>query len=178
MKPKTAVAWTCAFALISLSCSALSRHKALTVFFDGVPPPNELGTGQSQRAQGTGSTATAPLLEGSSHGPYAARLCDACHERGATNALVAPPDELCSRCHTIPLDKTYMHGPLTSGGCLVCHEPHDSRYPSLLVSDSGTFCLKCHDPDTVAKIEGHADLNENCTTCHDAHGSDNQFLLK
>ncbi len=178
MNQRTAVSFTCAIALISLGCSAASRHKALTVFFDGVPPLNEPGTGQTHQAAGTGSKATAPQLDGSSHGPYAARMCHACHESGATNALVAPPDQLCSRCHTITLDKAYMHGPLTSGGCLVCHEPHSSRYPYLLVSDSGTFCLTCHDADTVAKIEGHADMNEDCTACHDAHGSDSKFLLK
>ena len=178
MRPKTAVAWTCAVALSSLACSAVSRHKALTAFFDGVPPLNEADAGQSPGVPGTGSTAAAPRLLGSSHGPFAARMCNACHESGATNALLAPLDQLCSRCHTITLDKAYMHGPLTSGGCLVCHDPHESRHPNLLVSDSAIFCLKCHDAGTVATIEGHGELTENCTTCHDAHGSDKPFLLK
>jgi len=178
MNARTAVSWICVIGLLYLGCSATSRHKALEVFFDGVPPLKAKDTGQGQQASGTASVAPNRLVEGSVHGPYASKSCNACHESGATNMLVAPAPELCSRCHTITLDKKFMHGPLTSGGCLVCHDPHSSRYPYLLVSDSGTFCLGCHDRDTVAEIEGHGDLNESCTTCHDAHGSDSKFLLK
>jgi len=164
--------------LLSIGCSATSRHKTLTVFFDGVPPLKTADTGDAQpTAATTGSVPSRPV-QGSVHGPYAAKLCDACHVKGATNALVAPNDELCAQCHTIKLDKNFMHGPLTSGGCLLCHDPHSSRYPYLLVSDSGTFCLGCHDKETVAKIEGHGDPNANCTGCHDAHGSDKKYLLK
>jgi len=170
--------WTCVAALLFPGCSATSRHKALTLFFDGVPPLHNADA--TQRQQTSATTIGAPFRQfaGSEHGPYAAKMCNACHEGGATNALVAPIDELCFRCHAITLDKKFIHGPLASGGCLVCHDPHSSQHPHLLVSESGGFCLGCHDRETVAKIEAHDGLNENCTTCHDAHGSDTKYLLK
>jgi predicted CXXCH cytochrome family protein len=178
MKAREAAPWTCVLALLALGCNTPSRHKTLTRFFDGVPPPHTAESVQAQQTSATTiGTPTRPDL-GSEHGPYAAKQCNACHEPGATNALVAPSDELCLRCHTIALDKKFMHGPVTSGGCLLCHDPHSSRYRYLLVSDSGGFCLSCHAPETVAKIPGHEDPNANCTTCHDAHGSDTKYLLK
>jgi predicted CXXCH cytochrome family protein len=112
------------------------------------------------------------------HGPYAAKQCDACHDPGATNALVLPADQLCFQCHDLKLDKKYIHGPLASGGCLVCHDPHSSQYRYLLVSESDGFCLHCHDRKDLSKVGAHADLQESCTTCHDAHMSDSRYLLK
>jgi predicted CXXCH cytochrome family protein len=91
---------------------------------------------------------------------------------------VAPKEELCFRCHRLRVEKKYVHGPLASGGCLVCHDPHASRYPRLLVSDSDSFCFHCHEAERVARIEGHAGLQGGCTQCHDAHASDERFLLK
>jgi predicted CXXCH cytochrome family protein len=165
-------------AAVLIGCSATSRHKALTRIFDGVPP---LQGGEPVIAgPATATTLGAPssARPGSQHGPYAAKLCDACHTPGAANALVAPAEQLCLRCHDLDLDQAYVHGPLVSGGCLVCHDPHSSRHEALLVSESGTFCLGCHDAQDVARIEGHADITEGCTTCHDAHGSDVKYLLK
>jgi predicted CXXCH cytochrome family protein len=178
MKARGAASWTCVLALLTSGCNTASRHKTLTTFFDGVPPPHAAEPTKPQQSSATTIGAPSRQDLGSEHGPYAAKLCNACHVAGATNALVAPNDELCVQCHTIALDKKFLHGPLTSGGCLACHDPHSSRYPSLLVSDSGTFCLGCHDRDTVANIEGHGNLNGSCTTCHDAHGSDTKYLLK
>ena len=177
MSPRRA-AWGIGLgALVLIGCSATARHKTLTMFFDGVPPQGapSAGPARPQTATTIGSPSVIPV--GSERGPYAARLCDACHQRG-TNALVAPQEALCLRCHQLDLDKAYVHGPLASGGCLVCHDPHSSRFGSLLVSESGGFCLSCHERDAVARIEGHADITEGCTTCHDAHGSDVKYLLK
>lgn len=164
-------------ALVLIGCSAATRHKTLTRFFDGVPPL-DASTGHGPKVTATTIGTPSVPVPGREHGPYAARQCDACHAAGAGNALLAPKEELCLRCHTLDLGRTYVHGPLASGGCLVCHDPHSSRYDHLLVSDAGTFCLKCHDRETVATIEGHADLAVNCTACHDAHGSDVKYLLK
>lgn len=171
-------AWTCLAALVFIGCSATARHKTLTRFFDGVPPLDAAGSTEAKPVTATTIGVPSAPVPGSTHGPYAAKLCTGCHSAGATNALLAPRDELCLRCHELNLDKTFVHGPLASGGCLVCHDPHSSRYRYLLVSEPGTFCLGCHDRDTVAKIDGHTDLSESCTTCHDAHGSDTKYLLR
>jgi predicted CXXCH cytochrome family protein len=157
-------------------CDATSRHKVLTYFFDGVPPLEPAGGPPAS----AGDSTPIPVRPASfqEHGPYAAKLCTACHNEEVGNALVAPPEQLCERCHTLKLDKTYIHGPLASGGCLVCHDPHSSPYRPLLVSQSDSFCFQCHDRNDIANSPGHANLEEPCTTCHDAHMSNRKYLLK
>jgi predicted CXXCH cytochrome family protein len=162
----------------TLGCGAATRHEVLTFLFDGVPPL-KTAEGPETKPQETQAGAGRSRSVGyGEHGPYAARLCGACHEAGATNALVAPKDALCVRCHAIKLDKKYVHGPLASGGCLACHDPHSSQYRYLLVSESDGFCLRCHDAEAMARIAAHEGVGESCTTCHDAHLSDTQYLLK
>lgn len=178
MTPKTQAALGIVLAaLVAAGCSARSRHKALTLFFDGVPPLPEAAAATESGTAPAAAPAPAPAAY-KAHGPYAAKQCDACHERAATNALVVPKDQLCGRCHEISLDVKFVHGPLASGGCLVCHDPHGSRYDALLVGDSQTFCFRCHDRAAIAPIEEHADPQADCTACHDAHGSDNPYLLR
>jgi predicted CXXCH cytochrome family protein len=155
-------------------CDATSRHKVLTYFFDGVPP---LETANAQPAPGAPTPIPGPVSF-QEHGPFAAKLCGACHSETQGNTLVAPRDQLCERCHTLKLDKAYVHGPVAAGECLVCHDPHSSPYRPLLVSQSDRFCLECHDPKDIANSAGHANLEEPCTTCHDAHMSNQKYLLK
>jgi predicted CXXCH cytochrome family protein len=159
------------------ACDATTRHGVLTYFFDGVPPLKEPG---APGAPPPGVEAPSGQRPASfqEHGPYAAKMCEACHNPGLGNALVVPAGQLCYRCHDLKLDKKYVHGPLASGGCLVCHDPHSSQYPPLLVSKSNDFCLSCHDPVEIAKNPAHAVMNQGCTSCHDAHMSDTPFLLK
>ena len=164
-------------ALLSASCATATRYKVLSFLFDGVPPPPAPGTA-SQAAGAPGGAAAAPVLMSRDHGPYAARMCGACHEAAATNALVEPKDQLCFRCHELRVDRRYVHGPVASGGCLVCHDPHSSPYRFLLVSDSDSFCFHCHDHAAVAAVPGHEGVESGCTGCHDAHASDTKFLLR
>ena len=70
--------------------------------------------------------------------------------RGHERAWSPGNGQLCGRCHELDLTRRYVHGPLASGGCTVCHDPHSSRYRYLLVSDSDGFCLSCHDARRVA----------------------------
>lgn len=177
MKLPTLMVSACALILLLAGCSAASRRQALTLFFDGVPPPKASPAGAEAPSADTGVAPTRQV-QYTEHGPFAAKLCNACHEPGATNVLVAPKDELCSRCHVVDLSRPFVHGPLASGGCLVCHEPHSSRYRHLLVSESDSFCLRCHEPEGVARIDGHGDLKQDCTGCHDAHGSDQRYMLR
>lgn len=162
----------CLLAVLVSACS----HRTLTLFFDGVPPPR--APLQEARQVPSGRESPAPGAKGTEHGPYAAKLCGACHASQATNSLLAPASELCGRCHTLALDKKYVHGPLASGGCLVCHDPHASRYPHLLVSESGEFCVRCHDRRDLDGVGAHAAVEAQCTDCHEAHMSDKLYLLR
>jgi predicted CXXCH cytochrome family protein len=167
----------CAACALCAACSATTRHKVLSTLFDGVPP---LRTAGPEGATPVGGPQAAALRAEAprDHGPYAAHLCGACHEAAATNALVLPKDQLCFKCHELSLNRKFVHGPVVSGGCLVCHDPHSSRNPRLLVSGPGTVCFQCHDARDVARISGHEGVESGCTECHDAHASDQRFLLK
>ncbi len=177
MKIRAAIGIGVVAALLT-GCDATTRHRVLTFFFDGVPPLKLPGEVEAKPAAAAAVPAQAGPAQYFEHGPYAAKLCNGCHEEGAGNALVLPRDQLCFRCHDLKLDRKYVHGPIASGGCLVCHDPHSSQYPHLLVSESDGFCFTCHDRESVAKNAAHADLREQCTTCHDAHMSDRKYLLK
>ncbi len=178
MKFWTVLACIASLAMLSIGCDATSRHAVLSVFFDGVPPPQIAVAPAGMQTPGPASGTASRQVGYRGHGPYAARLCNACHESAATNALVAPREQLCFKCHEFKLDKKYIHGPLASGGCTACHDPHSSQYRYLLISESDNFCLHCHDRQAMAKISAHAGGEEKCTTCHDAHMSNKKFLLK
>lgn len=160
----------------SIGCSPARRHKVLTIFFDGVPPPRSAEA--AAPAAAVEPAVRLRSVQQGTHGPYAARLCQSCHDASARNALVAPAEELCFRCHELPRAKKYVHGPLASGGCVGCHDPHSSGYRYLLVSESDGFCFKCHDRASVTRGKSHEGVGERCTTCHDAHMSDREYLLK
>ena len=151
-----------------------SQYKTLSFFFDGVPRPEE------KRPETAADKKKDEIVMGAvfkEHGPYAAKRCEGCHVKGS-NRLVLPKSELCFQCHTLDLRKKHIHGPLASGGCTVCHQPHGSRYPFLLVAEPQEFCLYCHSKDDLERNDVHKGIEEQCTMCHDAHGSDNQYLLK
>jgi predicted CXXCH cytochrome family protein len=166
---------------VLFGCEARARYRVLSIFFDGVPNPDKtMVSADNKQNAGGRPEADAGAREAkqyTEHGPYAAKLCEGCHQRG-TNKLLLPIESLCLYCHSVAMDKKRVHGPIASGGCKVCHDPHSSSNRFLLVSDSKEFCLYCHDKNEIATREVHRDMTTECTTCHDAHGSDNEFLLK
>ncbi len=175
MKPCTLTACILLAALASIGCDPASRYATLSWFFDGVPPPKVPEEASIQQAAApVEARRVAPAV----HGPYAARLCSACHQSAATNTFVVPREQLCFQCHEIKIDKKYVHGPLASGGCTACHDPHSSKYRYLLLAESDSFCLRCHQSRDLERVAAHAGVGETCTSCHDAHMSDTKFLLK
>ena len=170
------MACACLAAAVLSGCSSTTSYRVLRIFFDGVPNPEEKKAAAAQPGAVPGKAA--PSAAFSEHGPYAARLCEACHQK-QTNVLIVPKQDLCYRCHDLQLNKKYVHGPLASGGCVVCHDPHSSPYRHLLVAESSTFCLRCHDAGEVSQNPAHQQAGEaQCTDCHDAHMSDHPYLLK
>ena len=161
-------------AMLSMGCNPASRYNVLSFLFDGVPAPEPPG-GQST-ADMTGVVPPQPRIY--VHGPYGARLCNACHDPGGMNVLVATGEHLCFRCHEIKMDKKYIHGPLASGGCTACHDPHSSKYRYLLVAEPEQVCFYCHSREAVAKVAAHEGVDGQCTTCHDAHMSNQKYLLR
>lgn len=177
IKIRTILIACCLTAAFTSACNTTKTHKILSFFFDGVPEPGKTEE-PALRDRRKGSVAAAETrFRYREHGPYAARQCQACHAK-ATNRLLLPVEELCFQCHALDVRKKYIHGPLASGGCKVCHDPHGSNHPFLLVSEPKEFCLHCHERDAIAQRDVHKGMEEQCTECHDAHSSDKEYLLK
>ena len=119
--------------------------------------------------------------------------CESCHGPGSIHSqkggiigtIINPtknPDT-CFQCH---LDKRgefalpHAHS-LGKVSCNDCHDPH--RGDAIigggmnLVSVSDT-CLKCHSSQRGPFVFEHEALRDNCTTCHNPHGTVNDKMLK
>jgi len=153
-----------------------AQYRVLSFLFDGVPNPEAIKAEQAEKGKRSDAVKE-KRSKFAEHGPFAAKQCNGCHQRG-TNALVAPLEELCFRCHQLDLKKGWTHGPVASGGCRECHNPHSSGYPFLLLAKPSEFCYYCHDKKDVLRAAVHKDMTLECTACHDAHSADNRFLLK
>lgn len=152
-------------------------YRVLGFFIDGLTPPEkDKDAGGKVSAEAPGSKKEA--LGYREHGPYAANLCGACHVQTGSNQLIMPVEELCQNCHVLNLKKKKVHGPVVTGGCKVCHDPHASPYRFLLVSESKDFCYYCHSRTDIEKREVHRKTDVGCTYCHEAHASDNEYLLR
>lgn len=159
------------------ACSPEAKYKYLSIFVDGVPSPGQ--PLEDVKVDDKNRSVGEQQLRVYAHGPYGAKLCTACHESSYSNKLLYPKEELCLNCHTFNMEARWVHGPLAGGGCLICHDPHISRYRYLLVAKSEEFCFYCHDESLVLSGGEHEDaMRLGCTTCHDAHMSDRRFMLK
>jgi len=167
-------------ALVLSGCEPQTRYRTLRFFFDGVPEPVEPRQGSApgnDAAPQSMARTEAEKPRSFQHGPYGAKLCDGCHVRNSNN-LIMPLEELCTYCHVFELSGKKVHGPLASGGCTVCHDPHESQNRMVLVASAREFCLYCHERKDLMKQDVHTDMQLECTLCHDAHSSKNAFLLK
>lgn len=160
-------------------CSAATRYRVLSFFFDGVPKP-----GGPDQAGGAGGRATASSRASSrtvvrfTHGPYGAKLCDACHAQRTLGGFVAPWSELCVRCHELRTDQKVLHGPFAAAECLECHNPHASPRRYMLVAEVGEMCQKCHSRASLTSVGAHDPFDDRCTDCHHPHASDRDRLLR
>lgn len=112
--------------------------------------------------------------------------CFTCHNIHIGPDLKVTPrasGKLCISCHKSAQAQFSLpsHHPLLEGRvfCVDCHNPHGSAADHSLTKDSvKETCVLCH-PDKRGPFRyQHADIGENCTHCHNAHGSVNTTLLK
>ncbi|MFP3938842.1 MAG: cytochrome c3 family protein [Thermoanaerobaculia bacterium] len=96
------------------------------------------------------------------HGIDQAEVCAACHD--LDDALAAP----------VP------HAPVREGDCTACHDPHVSRFESLLRDRPAPLCAECHGDvaEELARPVVHAPAAEGrCAECHEPHGGEHAGLL-
>ena len=126
------------------------------------------------------------------HSPAVGVLCKACHQEDkGKNKIVVHTDDidsLCYRCHIIGSkwdDYASVHGPVGTGDCTVCHDPHGDTYRYFLWADGKLdLCLACHRDkkklfaaDSPFKSVHGIIKGAGCTVCHSPHASKYQFQL-
>ena len=91
--------------------------------------------------------------------------------------------EVCFACHKQQRAEMNRpsHHPVPEGlmACSDCHNPHGSAGPSQLKRDSvNETCYTCHMEKRGPFVHNHQPVTEDCTICHNAHGTIVSNLLK
>jgi predicted CXXCH cytochrome family protein len=86
---------------------------------------------------------------------------------------------LCGECHERKDTKKHVHPPVAAGGCLDCHDPHQSDNKFQLKEDGAALCYLCHEKSALDRAFPHKPIAEGkCLSCHDPHQSDHKYMLK
>jgi len=86
------------------------------------------------------------------------------------------------KCHSEMVKVRYVHAPVATGACLICHTNIKKDPPFGLVSTGVDLCWRCHKNQKLlilqAKYLHKIVKDEGCIGCHDSHGSKTtKFLL-
>jgi predicted CXXCH cytochrome family protein len=158
--------------------SAQQRYEVLSFFFDGVPNPNA-PTGADGGEEGAGGSAGAVPVS-FMHKPYQDNQCDACHgTTGRFEEFTKADNSVCFKCHQgVQTKYANMHGPVALGECNLCHVPHESSIPALLLDTPRALCTTCHVPELLSPEPADHLTDRNCLDCHVGHGSQGRHLLR
>ncbi|MBU0484579.1 MAG: cytochrome c3 family protein [Proteobacteria bacterium] len=127
------------------------------------------------------------------HSPSANLFCLSCHQsdKSKEEKVVIPTgriESLCFRCHVNERawsSMSHIHGPVGTGDCTICHDPHGERNQYQLWTDGKSkICVACHadkkkyiQTDTP-RANIHGILNaQGCVACHSPHATNNRFQL-
>jgi predicted CXXCH cytochrome family protein len=128
------------------------------------------------------------------HGPASVWSCLSCHDTESVPlySVKKPDTEVCFKCHTEQNNdwntKKFIHGPVNTGKCAICHNPHASENPFQLFKPTWDLCVSCHAEKATGRHilvgyihRGHPTrdvpdpLREGkeltCASCHNAHAS-------
>lgn len=109
--------------------------------------------------------------------------CSSCHKTHDTTAATKPTSETCMSCHKDIKSAVakFSHHPIETGkvGCMDCHASHGSNSHGMIKADNvNQLCYKCHAEKRGPFVWEHAPVEENCSTCHETHGTSHANLLK
>jgi DmsE family decaheme c-type cytochrome len=111
--------------------------------------------------------------------------CSDCHKiHGSHNLKVKLRDTaaMCEKCHE-DIKAAFLlpnHHPVPEKKifCTDCHDPHGGSAERNLKKDTvKATCTQCHPEKEGPFVYDHADISEDCRTCHAPHGSVNNNLL-
>ena len=169
---------------VVFACNPQSRYKTLSIFFDGVPDPNNndiadsLANDSLLTINSKNKAGAKKIVPWIIHDAYSKETCTDCHNKSLANKIIEPLPDLCYQCHD-DFSEQYevIHAPVDDGECTECHNPHKSKNASLLIVPKKEICLQCHDFEDVMENEAHEDIEPaDCLDCHNPHGGD-EFLL-
>ena len=110
--------------------------------------------------------------------------CIDCHQSHSQtkDLLVKPQPGLCNECHLEIKVKTLYpsHHPIQEGKmvCTDCHQPHGGLFSSLKTEERlNDLCFECHASYQGPFTFEHEPVVEDCSVCHDAHGTVANNLL-
>lgn len=87
---------------------------------------------------------------------------------------------MCYKCHgEFSALEAWVHGPVATGDCLLCHEQHKTKIPFLLRKPVPELCYQCHDVQAIRMTKNHGEESySSCTDCHDGHAGATRSLLR
>ena len=96
-------------------------------------------------------------------------------------AMSVQEPEACYKCHPkiVGLGDLPSHHPIKEGKmvCSDCHDPHGQALGDLKEETINLVCYKCHAEKQGPFAYEHPPVTENCTICHEPHGTVNDNLL-
>lgn len=130
-------------------------------------------------------------LKARPHLPLTDENCAACHvwdeastpyKEGPDHRFtyVADTPRLCNACHSQYTDQRYVHEPVLTGACTICHDPHAADYRNLLrVEPEAGVCTQCHQDHYTQGRNVHQPVAlGRCSICHDPHQSPHKYRLR
>ena len=120
--------------------------------------------------------------------PHAAagNTCTNCHDIMSVDDPVRnklTQTKVCFTCHKDKRAQMYRRSrhPIREGKvvCSNCHNPHGGVGPSQLAKNTvNEVCYQCHQDKRGPFLWEHQPVQEDCTYCHDPHGSTQHRMLK
>lgn len=128
------------------------------------------------------------------HAPVSGGMCTSCHlahQGDSDKLLVSSQPDLCYNCHDkTPFTRKNIHAAIMMG-CTSCHNPHANKQKFLFEKGINNVCITCHadiskkvhiianyHPLRGKKDPARKDREFSCSSCHDAHSSDNKRLFR
>ncbi len=153
------------------------------------------------------------------------KSCVNCHNPHASTEpsfLLANEKEVCLKCHNKVIiseereianiqklvdNSDFVHKPIKTDGCIICHKPHASNNPFLLkskfptgryapaVADNFGICFECHesylfekettttatnfrnDEQNLHTVHINGEKGRNCNICHNVHAGARPHLI-
>jgi DmsE family decaheme c-type cytochrome len=171
---------TAAWGLLLVSCVMVNRAVIM-------PPqiPGAKFVGSKECAQCHENVTSG--FHDATHAKLMASGPNAKNKGSGTDNIINPErnPETCFQCHldkrgefALPNSHPVEHGKMS---CSDCHDPH--RGDAIIgggtrLASANDTCLKCHESQRGPFVFEHEALRDNCTTCHNPHGTVNSKMLK